>query len=119
MVRRIVTTGLIAQAVVLGALAASVGMTPFGWVAGLAFGCIGSVLFGRALHRSGAGDLGPANVVTSVRAALVGGVTALVADSFVRAVPIPVLVALASVALALDAVDGQVARRTGTVTGVG
>jgi phosphatidylglycerophosphate synthase len=119
MVRRIVAIGSVAQAVVLGSLAVSVGMTAFGWAVGLTCGAIGSVLLGRAVQRSGARDLGAANVVTSVRAVLVGGVTALVASSFVHPVAVPPLVLLASVALALDAVDGRVARRTGTVTAVG
>ena len=51
---------------------------------------------------------------------LVGGVAALVADRFARGVtPVATLVVLAAVALALDAVDGQVARRTGTVSALG
>jgi phosphatidylglycerophosphate synthase len=58
--------------------------------------------------------LGPADWVTLARATLVVGVAGLVADSFSRAVPVTLLVALAAVALALDAVDGWVARRTRT-----
>jgi phosphatidylglycerophosphate synthase len=50
---------------------------------------------------------------------LIAGVTALVADSFSRPVSIPALVTLSAVALALDAVDGPVARRTGTATPLG
>src|SRR6202021_1976122 len=50
---------------------------------------------------------------------LIAGVTGLVADSFSRSVSITTLVALSAVALALDAVDGQVARRTGTATPLG
>ena len=57
--------------------------------------------------------------MTLTRATLAGGVAALVVTSFDRAVPVPVLVSLTIVALALDAVDGQVARRTGTVTDLG
>ena len=62
--------------------------------------------------------LGPADWVTLTRATLAVGVAALVVDSFVRAVPVRLLVALAAVALVLDAVDGWVARRTRT-TAVG
>ena len=58
--------------------------------------------------------LGPADWVTLGRATLAVGVAALVVDSFVRAVPVGLLVALAAVALVLDAVDGWVARRTRT-----
>ena len=57
--------------------------------------------------------------MTRARATLVGGVAALAVDSFDRPVPVGVLVALAAVALALDAVDGRVARRTGTATALG
>jgi phosphatidylglycerophosphate synthase len=57
--------------------------------------------------------------VTLTRATLVGGVTALTVDSFDRPAPVGVLVALTTVALVLDAVDGHVARRTGTVTALG
>ncbi|MGN6217714.1 MAG: CDP-alcohol phosphatidyltransferase family protein [Solirubrobacterales bacterium] len=63
--------------------------------------------------------LGPADWVTLTRAALAAGLAALVADSFTRPVPPTLLVALASVALVLDAVDGQVARRTGTASARG
>ena len=58
--------------------------------------------------------LGPADWVTLARATLTVGVAALVVDSFARAVPVGLLVALAAVALVLDAVDGWVARRTRT-----
>ena len=57
--------------------------------------------------------------MTLTRATLVGGVTALVADSFGRPAPVPPLVALTAVALVLDAVDGWVARRTGTASALG
>jgi phosphatidylglycerophosphate synthase len=53
------------------------------------------------------------------RAVLAGGVAALTADSFTRPVPVAALVALAAVALVLDAADGQVARRTGTSSALG
>ena len=61
----------------------------------------------------------PADWVTLTRMLLIAGVTGLVADSFSRPVSITALVTLSAVALALDAVDGQVARRTGTATPLG
>ena len=61
----------------------------------------------------------PADWVTLTRVLLIAGVTGLVADSFGRPLPVTALVTLSAVALALDAVDGQVARRTGTATPVG
>jgi phosphatidylglycerophosphate synthase len=90
-----------------------------GALAGLVYGAGTVVLLGRALARAGALGVGPADLVTLLRSALVGGVAALVADSAAGPVPVPALAALAAVALALDAVDGRVARRTGTVTAVG
>jgi len=65
------------------------------------------------------GTFGPADWVTLTRATLVGCVAALTADSWQRRAPVKVLVAIAIVALVLDALDGQVARRTGTVSGLG
>jgi phosphatidylglycerophosphate synthase len=62
---------------------------------------------------------GPASWVTLARATLAGGVAALAADSFTRDTPVELLVTLAAVALALDAADGWVARRTGTATALG
>nr|WP_275585672.1 CDP-alcohol phosphatidyltransferase family protein [Geodermatophilus sabuli] len=53
------------------------------------------------------------------RALLTAGVAALVADSPDRPPALPAVVVLASVALLLDTVDGQVARRTGTATPFG
>ncbi len=61
----------------------------------------------------------PADWVTLTRALLIAGVAGLVADSFGRPVSITALVTLSTVALVLDAVDGQVARRTGTATPLG
>jgi phosphatidylglycerophosphate synthase len=111
--------GLIAQAVVLAAVAGTVGLGIAGWLAGVAYGVLTCVALTRGLSRSGAHGLGPADRVTLARATLVGGVLAQTVDSFNRPVPVAVLVALAVVALGLDAVDGQVARRTGTVSALG
>lgn len=62
---------------------------------------------------------GPADWVTLARATLAVGVAALVADSFDRPARVAILVTLAAVALALDLVDGWVARRTGTASELG
>src|SRR4051812_34057150 len=71
------------------------------------------------LRRARGDGLGPASWVTLARATLAIGVAALVADSFTRGTPVALLVTLAAVAIALDAADGSVARRTGTATGLG
>jgi phosphatidylglycerophosphate synthase len=65
------------------------------------------------------GKFGPADWVTLTRATLIGCVAALTADSFHRRAPVDVLVAIAIAALVLDALDGQVARRTSTASGLG
>lgn len=111
--------GLVVQVAVLAVLAGTVGLGTAGWVAGLAYGMVLCLLLGRGLSRSGARGLGPADQVTLSRAILVGGVTALAADSFTRPAPIALMVALTAVALALDAVDGYTARRTGTTSELG
>ncbi|MFF3765279.1 CDP-alcohol phosphatidyltransferase family protein [Streptomyces sp. NPDC001922] len=113
------TTGMGAQLVLLGLLWTAVGLGPAGWLTGAVFAVSTWVVLTRALRRSWTRSFGPANGVTLARAILVGGVTALVADSFVRQPSVAVLVALATVALILDGVDGQVARRTGTATPLG
>jgi phosphatidylglycerophosphate synthase len=111
--------GLVVQVAVLAGLAGTVGLGTAGWLAGLACGVVTCAALTMGLHRTDAGDLGPADRVTLARATLVGGVTALVVDAFSRPAPVGVMVALTTVALVLDAVDGQVARRTGTVTELG
>jgi phosphatidylglycerophosphate synthase len=111
--------GLSVQVALLAALAGTVGLGAAGWLAGAASGAVMCAALSRGLHRSGALLLGPADRVTLTRATLVGGVAALTADSFDRRVPVAVLVGLTIVALALDAVDGKVARRTGTASALG
>jgi phosphatidylglycerophosphate synthase len=107
------------QILVLALLGTAIGMGPAGWVTGLVFAVALWAVLSRALHRSRLRSFGPANRVTLGRATLVGGVTALVADSFVSAPPVSLLVGLTAVALLLDGVDGKVARRTGTSTALG
>jgi phosphatidylglycerophosphate synthase len=111
--------GLAGQVALLAGLAGTVGLGTAGWLAGTAYGAITCVALTRNLRRAGGGLLGPADRVTLCRAVLVGGVAALTADAFHRSAPLPMMVALAVVALVLDAVDGRVARRTGTASGLG
>src|SRR4051812_31016606 len=110
---------LVAQVLVLAAVARTLGLPPVGLAAGAAYGLVLCGLLGAGLQRAGMTALGPANTVTLARAVLVGGVTALVVTSFAHPVSTPALVAVAGVALALDGVDGQVARRTGNTTALG
>ncbi|AIA02051.1 CDP-alcohol phosphatidyltransferase family protein [Streptomyces noursei] len=111
--------GPLAQVVLLGALCRTVGLGPAGWLTGCACTVATWAALTRAVRGSWLPSFGPANRVTLARATLVGGVAALVADSFGRRSPVAVLVGLAVVALVLDAVDGRVARRTGTATALG
>ena len=57
----------------------------------------------------------PANAITALRAAL----TVVLAVLVVRDTGPALVTVLAAVALATDAIDGRVARRTGTVTAFG
>ena len=117
---------------------------PTGWAVGFACAAAGTLLLDEALlneapvkermtpdggsssgrsssgrSSSGRAGLGPADLVTLTRATITCGVAGLVADSFLRPVPVGLLVGLTAVALALDWVDGRVARRTQTVTARG
>ena len=113
------TTAAAAQLGLLALLWALARLHPAGWIAGLGYAAGALALLGGAAERSATTALGPANRVTLARAILVGGVTALVTDAIVTNEQVSTLVALASVALVLDAVDGQVARRTRTVSALG
>jgi phosphatidylglycerophosphate synthase len=111
--------GTLATAALLGVVSATAGLAVAGWIAGLATGLAAATLLAAARMRSDQPFLHPADWVTLTRAVLVAGVAGLVADSFSRPVPVTALVTLCIVALVLDAVDGQVARRTGTATLLG
>jgi phosphatidylglycerophosphate synthase len=109
--------GLLAQLVVLVALAWTVGLGASGWAVGLACAALAAGALTVAMPVHGLDRFGPADRVTLTRAVLVGGVAALVAAA--PPVPVAVLVGLAAVALVLDRVDGEVARRTGSVSRFG
>ena len=111
--------GMLATAALLGVVSVTAGLGVAGWIAGLATGSAAAALIVTARLRSDQPALHPADWVTLTRAILIAGVAALVADSFSRPVSITALVVLSTVALMLDAVDGQVARRTGTATPLG
>jgi phosphatidylglycerophosphate synthase len=111
--------GLLATAALLGVVAATAGLGVVGWIAGLATGSAATALLATARMRSDQPAIFPADWVTLTRTLVIAGVAGLVADSFFRTVSVTALVTLSSIALALDAVDGQVARRTGTATPLG
>jgi len=111
--------GMLATAALLGVVSVTAGLAVAGWIAGLATGTAAAALLTAARMRSDEPSVHPADWVTLTRAVLVAGVAGLVADSFSRPAPVAALVTLSIVALVLDAVDGQVARRTGTATLLG
>jgi phosphatidylglycerophosphate synthase len=112
-------TGLIAQVLLLAALAATVGLGDAGWVVGLTCAVITAAALAHGLSRYGSDRLCLADWVTLARATLAIGVAALVANSLHRHAPVTMLVSLTALALALDAVDGWVARRTRTTRTLG
>ncbi len=111
--------GLIAQTLLLAALAGSVGLSGAGWSVGVACAVIVNTALARGLSRHGSERLGPADWVTLTRATLAVAVAALVADSFDEPAEVALLVTLTVVALVLDAVDGWIVRRMGTATPLG
>src|SRR5215831_4837737 len=111
--------GLLATAALLGVVSATAGLGVAGWTVGLATGSAATALLVTARMRSDQPAMFPADWVTLARVLLIAGVAGLVADSFGRPLSVTALVTLSTVALVLDAVDGQVARRTGTATPLG
>ena len=111
--------GLLVQALVLACISLTVGLSLSGWIVGMAYGVVMAVGLSRGLARSGAQRIGPANWVTLTRATLVGAIAGLVVQSFTVQVSVPMLIGLSTIALGLDAADGQVARRTGSVSELG
>jgi phosphatidylglycerophosphate synthase len=118
-VRTGLSASLGALVVLLTVLAATPGIGLVGWAGGVTCGAVLSVAVARGASAGRVAALGPADLVTFARASLSCGVAALVADSFVREPAVGTLVALTAVALVLDAVDGRVARGTGTASGFG
>jgi phosphatidylglycerophosphate synthase len=111
--------GLVGMLVLLSMLARTVGIGGAGWLVGLVCGLSLNLALARALWRDPSARLGWASWVTLIRATLAVGVAALTAASFEQAVAVATLVTLASVALALDFVDGWLARRTSTESPLG
>lgn len=94
-------------------------LTAAGWAAGFVYLVASNALLARGLQRRGMTRFGWANGATATRSTLVGLVTAMVASSFAVGTSVPLLIALTSIALSLDAVDGWIARRTRTETELG
>ncbi|HEX5469585.1 MAG TPA: CDP-alcohol phosphatidyltransferase family protein [Gaiellaceae bacterium] len=110
---------VVAQVTMGAALAVTVGLSGAGWAVAVACGVLMNAALARGVLRYRPRRLGPADWVTLARATLAVGVAALVADSFDEHVSVTLLVTLSAVALALDAVDGWVARRSRTSSTLG
>ena len=111
--------GLIAQVLLLAVLGATVGLSVTGWAIGLICAVTMNAALARGLSRHGSNRLRAADWVTLARASLAVGVAGLVADSFAHRAPVTLLVSITALALALDFVDGWVARRTRTTAPFG
>lgn len=118
-VRNGLATSLGLLVVLLAFLTAARDLSVLGWGVGLACGVVLCASVARGSVRYGARVLGPADAVTLARATMVCGVAALVAESLLGEPRGAALVPLATGSLLLDAVDGRVARRTGTVSPFG
>ena len=112
-------TVLPGTALLLGVLDVVTGLGAGAWVAGALVAVATWLLVARGMRREALDRLGPANRVTLLRAVLAAGLTALVVESWSGSVPRTLLVTLAGLALALDYVDGRMARRQGAVTRLG
>jgi phosphatidylglycerophosphate synthase len=108
--------GLLAQLTLLEVLARTVGLTGLGGFVGVVYGLTVAAALTWGMDRAGTVSLGRADEVTLLRAVLGGGVAALCCTPHPA---LAVLIPLASIALALDLVDGAIARRTNTVTALG
>lgn len=109
------TTALCAQAALLALLTATTGLGAPGWTAATLYTLLATVLLWAALRHYRHRSLGPADLVTLARVVLIGGATALVVDGDHTWALITVVVP----AMALDAVDGLVARGTRTCSDFG
>jgi phosphatidylglycerophosphate synthase len=118
-VRTFLATGIVAQVAMVSALAATIGLSAAGWVVGVGCAAFMNAALVRGVRRYRTNPLGPADWVTLIRATLAVGVAALVADSFGEPAQVTTIVILSAVALALDAVDGWVARRSKTASKLG
>jgi len=103
----------------LWVVGAVVPLPPPAWAAGIAYLVVSSLLVSLGLRRRGATRFGAANAVTATRSMLVGVATALVVAALVGTASTALLVTIVAIALALDGVDGYVARRTGSVSELG
>ena len=118
-VGRALAGGLAGLVGLLACLSVAAGLAPVAWGVGLGCGVLITTAVARGVARGPDGQLGPADLVTLARALGACAVAALVVEAWLGSSVTTALVALSGVALALDAVDGRVARATGRSTEFG
>lgn len=122
-IHRDLVVALVGAVALVQALAAQADVGRFGQLVGLSCAVALLALMSVGLAASGRGQLAPADRVTLTRAVLTCGVAAVVADAARHDTGLEssttLLVVLAAAALLLDAVDGPIARRTGTASRFG
>jgi phosphatidylglycerophosphate synthase len=112
--------GAVAQLLLVTGMALITPLSLAGWLTAVAYTLVLTGALTVALVKAHARRPGPADRVTLARATLVGCVAVLVVESFTGPpIPIALLVPIAAVALIGDAIDGQIARRTGTESSLG
>jgi phosphatidylglycerophosphate synthase len=123
MVRTGPSAGLLAAPagalVLLALLSDTASLSTRGWTVGIVCCAVACVRLDTAMGVRGLVVLGAANGITLVRAVLVCGVAGLVADVLAGGGSRTATVTVAAAALALDGVDGLVARHTGTASELG
>ena len=110
---RTMVTAVDGLVVVLVVLAMTTGLGPAGWLAGTAYAVIGWAALADGLRRSDTGSFGPAGRVALAKAALVGGVAALVVDTTdPKPDPVVAIVALAAAVVVVTALGGRLTPAT-------
>jgi phosphatidylglycerophosphate synthase len=119
-VRGFPVLGSVAAVALLTVLWATVGLSPAGWLVGLLCGVTLHVALALSLaSRAGSHVPGPADLVTLTRAVIACAVAGLTAEALLHGLATAWFVPITVVALSLDAVDGWVARRSGTSSAFG
>lgn len=119
-VRGLPALGAVATVASLAALEVTVGLGPAGWVTGLMCGVAVNAAVATALASPAWSHVpGPADLVTLTRAVIACALAGLTAEALLHQVTTAWFVPITVVALCLDAIDGPVARRTGSSSAFG
>lgn len=117
---RLPMLGSVAAVALLTVLWATVGLSAGGWLVGLLCGVTVNAALALSLDSRARSHVpGPADFVTLTRAVITCAVAGLTAEALLHGLATAWFVPITVVALLLDAVDGWVARRTGTSSAFG